>query len=53
MNHLDFIIWEKQKREQEERPYVQLPLPLTSIPEKKPINNEKDKEKRGVYIFQM
>ncbi len=53
MSHLNFIIWERYKKEQEERPYVQIPLPLAPIPEKKPINNEKDKEKRGVYIFEM
>jgi len=53
VNHLDLIIWEKRKKEHEERPYVQIPLPAIPLPEKKPPNNEKDKEKRGVYIFQM
>ena len=53
MNNLDLIIWEKQKKEYAERPFVQIPLPATPLIEKKPLNNEKDKEKRGVYIFQM
>ena len=53
MNNLDLVIWEKRKEEHQRRPYVQIPLPLAPLPEKKPINNEKDKEKRGVYIFQM
>ena len=53
MNNLDFIIWERRKKEEQERPYMQIPLPIVPLNEKKPINNEKDKEKRGVYIFQM
>ena len=53
MNNLDLIIWERQKKQEEERPYAQIPLPCAPLPEKKPINNEKDKEKRGVYIFEM
>tara|TARA_R110002072_G_scaffold38450_2_gene111447 strand:- start:327 stop:488 length:162 start_codon:yes stop_codon:yes gene_type:complete len=53
MNILDLIIWEKYKKNQKERPIVQIPLPLAPPPQKKPINNEKDKEKRGVYIFEM
>jgi hypothetical protein len=53
MNSLDLIIWEKYKKTQQERPIAQIPLPLTPLPQKKPINNEKDKEKRGVYIFEM
>ncbi len=53
MNHLDLIIWEKHKREKEERPYMQIPLPAHPEPQKKPPNNEKDEQKRGVYIFQM
>ena len=52
MSNINFIIWEKIKK-QEERPYIQIPLPVTPLVEKKPINNEKDKEKRGVYIFEM
>jgi len=53
MNTLDLIIWERYKKEQQERPIAQIPLPLAPLPQKKPINNEKDKEKRGVYIFEM
>jgi hypothetical protein len=53
MNNLDLIIWEKVKKQEQERPYMQIPLPLPPLSEKKPINNEKDKEKRGVYIFEM
>ncbi len=53
MNHLDLIIWEKYKKIQPERPIAQIPLPLAPLSPKKPINNEKDKEKRGVYIFEM
>ena len=53
MSHLDLIIWERRKKEQQERPYVQIPLPATPPPQKKPPNNEKGKEKRGIYIFQM
>ena len=53
MNNLDLIIWERHKKEEAERPYMQIPLPIPPEPEKKPINNEKDEEKRGVYIFQM
>ncbi len=53
MNNLDFIIWERRKKEEKERPYIQIPLPVAPLGEKKPPNNEKDKEKRGVYIFQM
>jgi hypothetical protein len=53
MNTLDLIIWEKYKKIQQERPIAQIPLPLAPLPQKKPINNEKDKEKRGVYIFEM
>ena len=53
MSHLDLIVWEKRKREHEKPSYVQIPLPLQPLPQKKPPNNEKDKEKRGVYIFQM
>ena len=53
MNNIYHIIWEKQKKQENERPYVQIPLPVNSLPLKKPINNEKDKEKRGVYIFEM
>tara|TARA_R110000824_G_scaffold346690_1_gene533517 strand:- start:4301 stop:4462 length:162 start_codon:yes stop_codon:yes gene_type:complete len=53
MNNLDLVIWERRKKEEQERPYIQIPLPAEPVPQKKPINNEKDKEKRGVYIFQM
>jgi hypothetical protein len=53
MNTLDLIIWEKYKKGEQERPIVQVPLPLAPLPQEKPINNEKDKEKRGVYIFEM
>ena len=53
MNNLDLIIWERHKKTQQERPIAQIPLPLAPLPQKKPINNEKDKEKRGVYIFEM
>ena len=53
MNHHNLIIWERQKKKEEERPYIQIPLPSPPLPQNKPINNEKDKEKRGVYIFEM
>jgi len=53
MNNLNLIIWEKYKKAQQERPSAQIPLPLAPLPQKKPLNNEKDKEKRGVYIFEM
>ena len=53
MNILDLIIWERYKKNKQERPIVQIPLPLAPLSQKKPINNEKDKEKRGVYIFEM
>jgi len=53
MSNIYHIIWEKRKKQEAERPYMQIPLPAHPIPEKKPINNEKDKEKRGVYIFEM
>ena len=53
MNYHNLIIWERRKKKEEERPYIQIPLPLPPLPQKKPINNEKDKEKRGVYIFEM
>jgi hypothetical protein len=47
------IIWEKEKNRKQERPYVQIPLPAEPPPREKPVNNEKDKEKRGIYIFEM
>ena len=53
MSDFYHIIWEKRKQEEAERPYMQIPLPVRREPEKKPLNDEKDKEKRGVYIFQM
>tara|TARA_R100000234_G_scaffold105675_1_gene75985 strand:- start:261 stop:422 length:162 start_codon:yes stop_codon:yes gene_type:complete len=53
MNSLDLIIWERYKKTQQDLPVAQIPLPLAPIPRKKPINDEKDKEKRGVYIFEM
>ena len=53
MNHIDLIIWERYKKVKQERPIIQIPLPLAPLPQKEPINNEKDKEKRGVYIFEM
>ena len=53
MNHADLIIWKRQEKREKERPIAQIPLPLAPLPQKKPPNDEKDKEKRGVYIFQM
>jgi hypothetical protein len=53
MNCIDLIIWKENKSTQQERPIAQIPLPLAPLPQKKPISNEKDKEKRGVYIFEM
>ena len=53
MNDYYHIIWEDIKKKEQDRPYLQIPLPIPSKPEEKPVNNEKDKEKRGVYIFQM
>jgi|TARA_R100000008_G_scaffold35417_1_gene20111 hypothetical protein len=53
MNNLDLIVWERYKKNKQERPIAQIPLPLAPLPQKKPINNEKDKQKRGVYIFEM
>ena len=53
MNDYLHIVWEETKKKEQERPYLQIPLPIFPKPEKKPVNNEKDKEKRGVYIFQM
>ena len=53
MNNLYPILWERNSQKKEERPYVQLPLPIVPPPEKKDTNNEKDKQKRGVYIFEM
>ena len=53
MSQWNFIIWEKNKKEQEKRPYMQIPLPIPPEPPKNPVNGEKDKQKRGVYIFEM
>jgi len=53
MKSLDLIIWERYKKNQQGRPVIQIPPPLAPLPQKKSINNEKDKEKRGVYIFEM
>jgi len=53
MDRFYHIIWEKLKKEKREQPYLQIPLPTPPEQEKKPPNNEKDKEKRGIYIFQM
>ena len=51
MDHIYYIIPEKAR--EDKRPYVQLPLPIPAATEKKPPKVEKDKEKRGVYIFEM
>jgi hypothetical protein len=53
VNKWNFIIWEKSKRSKNERPYMQIPLPVQPKTPKIPANNEKDTEKRGVYIFEM
>tara|TARA_R100000234_G_scaffold44055_1_gene26149 strand:+ start:579 stop:740 length:162 start_codon:yes stop_codon:yes gene_type:complete len=53
MNYHNLIIWEKQENKEQGQPYVQIPLPIPSLPQEKPLNSEKDKEKRGVYIFEM
>jgi len=53
MDLIDLIVWKEHEKQKKHRPYVQIPLPLAPLPQKKPINNEKDKEKRGVYIFEM
>ena len=53
MNNYYHIVWEEIKKKEQERPYLQIPLLIPPKPEKKPVNNEKDKEKRGVYIFEM
>ena len=53
MSEFYHIIWKKRKKEQERRPYAQIPLPLAPPEEERPLKIEKDKEKRGVYIFQM
>ena len=53
MDNLYHIIWEKRRKEEKERPYLQIPLPIPPQHEKKPPNSQKDKEKRGIYIFQM
>jgi|TARA_R100000234_G_scaffold24439_1_gene14096 hypothetical protein len=53
MNTLDLIIWERYKKAQQERPYMQIPLPQPPKTPKIPANNEKDEQKRGVYIFEM
>jgi hypothetical protein len=53
VNNYYHIVWEDLKKKHKERPFVQIPLPVEPLPQKKPLNDQKDKEKRGVYIFEM
>jgi len=55
MDYIYNIIQEKgkQQRAEQERPYLQIPLPIPRDADQKPPKKPKNDEKRGVYIWKM